>query len=135
MKTHDQLQSIHYSAWVPVEGASAVAAGEWWDAVRVEAGLGIPVVHYFRALSPDRLGPVIADPDMRIPSLYFLIPPGTAADWAAPGSRGLGRNCYVVVPNLCRTAPPGAYWLVRPQYANRHTDPESLRRFLDTAAA
>lgn len=133
MKTDEQRRFIHYAAWVPVDGACAVAAGEWWDAIRIEEPLGITVVRYFRALNPAQLGPVIADPDMRIPSVYFLVPPDTAADWTAPRSQLLGRNSYVVVPNVCRTCPPGPHWLVRPQYAARHTDPACLRCFLDLA--
>ncbi|MFF4508948.1 hypothetical protein [Streptomyces sp. NPDC001401] len=133
MKTDEQQQSVHYSAWAPVEGASAVQAGEWWDAIRIEEALGIAVVHYFRALNPSQLGPVIADPGMAIPSVYFLVPPGTAADWTMPHCRCLGPKSYVVVPNVCRTYPPGPHWIVRPQYAARHTDPAWLRCFLDLA--
>ncbi|WP_405657788.1 hypothetical protein [Streptomyces sp. NBC_00079] len=135
MKVYEHQQPTHYSAWTPPEGACAVAAGNWWDAIRVDEALGITIVRYLRLLSPSRLGPVIADHDMTIPSIYFLTLPGTAAHWTAPHSRALGHNCYIVVPSLGRITPPGPHWLVSPQHSDGHTDPESLRRILDLGLA
>lgn len=133
MKTHRQTDLLHSTAWTPEEGAQAVPAGTWWDAVRVPQDLGVNVVRAFRTFVPARLGPVIADLDMKVPSLYFLTPLGTATDWNVPPSRGLGHHSYIVIPETGTTSPPGPYWLVRPQDATGLTDPHALQRFLNCA--
>ncbi|MGP3769769.1 hypothetical protein ACTWJ8_02960 [Streptomyces sp. SDT5-1] len=134
MKTYRQANLLHSTAWAPEEGAQAIRSGIWWEAVRVPEVLGVNVVRAFRTFSPARLGPVIADLDMKVPSVYFLMPLDTAATWDAPASRGLGHHSYIVVPALATTSPPGPYWLVRPQDVTGLTDPRALLRFLRCAA-
>jgi hypothetical protein len=63
-----------------------VAAGGWWDAVRVPLGLGTDAL---RNLG-DETGAVIRDGFGG--RLYWLIPPGSAADWELPHVRVLGRG-------------------------------------------
>ncbi|WP_425838317.1 hypothetical protein [Streptomyces fractus] len=133
MKAYRQAELLNLDAWVPEQGAQAVPAGTWWDTVRVPEVLGVNVVRAFRTLAPTRLGPVIADLDMKVPSLYFLTPLDTVATWDEPPTRGLGHHSYIVVPDADTTSPPGPYWLIRPQDITVLTDPRALRRFLHCA--
>jgi hypothetical protein len=96
--------------WMPTRHAEVqtLAAGDWWDAVRVPLGLG---VHALRHLE-DETGAVIRDGYGGI--LYWLIPPGSAAHRQLPQVTVLGPGCHVAVPPLHRTTGPGLYWQVPP---------------------
>ncbi|MFH8369210.1 hypothetical protein [Streptomyces sp. NPDC018031] len=118
----------------PTDEATAQAAGEWWDAVRVPADIGA------RAL--DRLGDdsgaVISDGWGRL--LYWLIPPGTAEDWRLPRVQVLGRTAremaYVGVPPAHRQSGPALHWRIPPTTDGRWlTEPEALHTALTGATA
>lgn len=131
MNAAERQLPVHHLEWTPLQDAFPVAAGHWWDAARVEEPLGLAAVRHFRAVSPSLLGPVVADPRMTTPSLYFLTPPGTPPSWRSSRARILSRGSYVVIPHPDRTGPPGPYWLSDPRSANEHTDLLALQRFLD----
>jgi hypothetical protein len=92
-----------------------LAAGDWWDAVRVPLGLG---VHALRHLE-DETGAVIRDGYGGI--LYWLIRPGSAAHWQLPQVTVLGPGCHVAIPPLHRTTGPGLYWQVPPARGRERT--------------
>ena len=103
--------------WMPSRRAEVrtLAAGEWWDAVRVPPGLG---VHALRHLG-DETGAVIRDGYGGI--LYWLISPGSAAHWHLPQVTVLGPGCHVAIPPLHRTTGPGLYWQVPPSQVRETT--------------
>ncbi|MEU0059424.1 hypothetical protein [Streptomyces sp. NPDC006334] len=75
-----------------------VAAGGWWDAVRVPLDLGADALRHLG----DETGAVIADGFSG--RLYWLIPPGSAAGWELPRVRVLGRGRHVAIPPLHRVS-------------------------------
>ncbi|MDT9696514.1 hypothetical protein [Streptomyces sp. P17] len=85
-----------------------VAAGGWWDAVRVPLDLGLDALRY---LGEDT-GAVIRDGFGG--RLYWMIPPGSAAGWNVPQVRVLGRGCHVAIPPLHRVMSPGLCWQIPP---------------------
>ncbi|MFJ8635589.1 hypothetical protein [Streptomyces sp. NPDC093568] len=104
-----------------------VAAGGWWDAVRVPLDLGTDTL---RDLG-DGTGAVIGDGFGG--RLYWLIPPGSAADWELPQVRVLGRGCHVAIPPLHRVTRPGLYWRVSPSRDHEWTNTPRLHSALRTA--
>jgi len=104
------------------------AAGQWWDAVRVPRHIGEAVL---TALG-DTSGAVIEDPASGL--LYWLVPPGSAADWGLPAQSGVqvyGAATYLTVPGPQRTA--GPHWRVPPSPSRCLTPPDPLGELLRTA--
>ncbi|MFJ9179430.1 hypothetical protein [Streptomyces sp. NPDC102360] len=130
MKAYRQTTTIDPTAWTPSTGVQAVPAGTWWDAVRVPEHIGTETVRAFRTYAPSQLGPVIIDLQMRVPSLYFLVPSGIALDWNVPSSRALTHHSFIVVPSTNITSPPGPHWLINPRDTTRLTSPSVLQRFI-----
>ncbi|MDX3611962.1 hypothetical protein [Streptomyces europaeiscabiei] len=81
-----------------------LAAGEHWDAIRVEADVGVRAVRFLEA-SGAPVGPVLHD--LCSSRAYFLTAPGTAGAWRQSGTQALGPGSWVVL------APPGWDWLLR----------------------
>lgn len=106
-----------------------VPAGRWWSAVRVPAALGTLVLE----LLGDRTGAVIEDGYGGI--MYWLVPPGDAADRRLPGGQVLGRGSHVAVPPPSRTSGPGLYWRVPLSHDSYRTDTARLRAALTEATA
>ncbi|MFR0357255.1 hypothetical protein [Streptomyces sediminimaris] len=104
--------------------AQLTAAGRWWDAVRVPLDLGS---HAMRHLG-DETGAVITDGYGRI--LYWLILPGSAADWRLPSVQVLGPGSHVVVPPPHRTTGPGLHWSVPPSRDRECTGAPALHSAL-----
>ncbi|WP_240529759.1 hypothetical protein [Streptomyces mangrovisoli] len=86
--------------------ARALAAGHWWDGIRVPLELGLRTL----GLLGESTGAVVRDGYGAI--LYWLVAPGTAADWNLPEVAVLGRGCHVVFPPPLRVNGPGLYWQV-----------------------
>ncbi len=104
-----------------------VAAGGWWDAVRVPLGLGIDALRHLG----DETGAVIRDGFGE--RLYWLIPPGSAADWDLPRVPVLGRGCHVVIPPIHHVTCPGLCWQVPPSRGHEWTNTPRLHSALRTA--
>ncbi|WP_260463564.1 hypothetical protein [Streptomyces sp. TRM72054] len=104
-----------------------VAAGGWWDAVRVPLGLGIDALRHLG----DETGAVIRDGFGE--RLYWLIPPGSAADWDLPRLRVLGRGCHVVIPPIHHVTCLGLCWQVPPSRGHEWTNTPRLHSALRTA--
>ncbi|MFF2852500.1 hypothetical protein ACFVT5_40320 [Streptomyces sp. NPDC058001] len=117
--------------WMPAgRTVSLRPAGKWWDAVRVPRATGLEALG---RLGGDT-GAVIDDPDGGI--LYWLVPPGQAAQWRMPdGARivVLGDAAHVAVPGPQRTS--GPHWRVPPTRGCALTDPVRLHNALAQAAA
>ncbi|MCC2274781.1 hypothetical protein LKL35_04910 [Streptomyces sp. ET3-23] len=74
----------------------------------------------------------------RTQTRYFvLVPPGTARDWAEPGTQCIGsehRTDYLGVPTPTRREPPGAYWLMpAPDDGRMLCDPANIRLLIGKA--
>ncbi|MGQ4389772.1 hypothetical protein [Streptomyces sp. SAS_270] len=106
-----------------------MAAGEWWDAVRVPLTLGSATL---RDLG-DATGAVIKDGYGDL--LYWLIRPGSAADWRLAQVSVLGPGCHVAVPPLHRVTGPGLYWHVSPSRDREWTSASLLHSALRTAGS
>ncbi|WP_369232638.1 hypothetical protein AB5J56_11735 [Streptomyces sp. R21] len=104
-----------------------VAAGEWWDAVRVPLTLGNKALEHLG----DRTGAVIKDGFGSC--LYWLIRPGTAADWNLAQVKVLGPGSHVAVPPLHRVTGPGLYWQVPPSRDREWTSAALLHTALRTS--
>ncbi|MET7698717.1 hypothetical protein [Streptomyces sp. NPDC005485] len=83
-----------------------MAAGEWWDAVRVPLTLGNTALEHLG----DQTGAVIKDGYGSC--LYWLISPGDPAEWHLAQVKVLGPGSHVAVPPLHRVTGPGLYWQV-----------------------
>lgn len=116
-------------AWLPPHDVSVRSArcGEAFDAVRVSQWIGA----YALELLAGRSRGVIAD--RRSGVLYWLIPPGAAADWDLP-VLVYGSACYAPVPSLAPRGARGVHWLVPPD-GDGLTDPDELRDALAAAVA
>ncbi|MFB7269620.1 hypothetical protein [Streptomyces sp. NPDC056244] len=108
------------------------SAGQWWDAVRAVEDIGRRAIEFLHE-NGAAVGPVILDPGGPEPRLYFLVPPGTSADWEEPGTVPLGQKCHVVVPPAGATEPPGLHWHVLPQGSRSLTASGPLRKALSRA--
>jgi len=104
-----------------------VAAGEWWDAVRVPLALGSGAL---RDLG-DATGAVIDDGYGGL--LYWLIRPGTAAGWNLPQVNVLGSGSHVAVPPIHRLTGPGLHWRVPPSRDREWTSTPLLHSALSAA--
>jgi len=104
-------------------------AGYTWDAIRA------PIVIGNRALQilGHRSGAVLEDPSGR--SMYWFVPPGTAASWALCDTSALGRGVTVVVPPKRKTLPPGPYWRICPSDGALLTNAGGLLAALQDALA
>lgn len=95
--------------WVPASGHALRHAGIHFDAVRIEGFLGEQVAYEIMQFTDLRAGPIVRGAT-GARSMYFLLPPQTAAAYRWPaGVRALSRNdgcaAYVGVPAL-----DGATW-------------------------
>ena len=115
--------------WMRGDGTEAqlLPAGRWWDAVRVPLDLGSQAM---RRLG-DETGSVITDGYGRL--LYWLVRPGSAADWQLPGVQVLGAGCHVAVPPPHRTTGPGPHWRVPPSRGRECTSAPALHSALRDA--
>jgi hypothetical protein len=102
------------------------AAGKTWDAVRVPRFIGLQALNVIQG----QQGAIVMDPRDR--AMYFLVPPGTTADWSLAQSTALGETNYVVLPADDKEIPPGPFWLVPPRRGRLHTDTGALRIALQT---
>ncbi|MFF1265465.1 hypothetical protein ACFVZE_06460 [Streptomyces anulatus] len=97
------------------------AAGQDWDAIRVEAGPGLRALRFLESADAG-VGPVLHDRGSR--RLYFLTPPGSAGAWEREGTRALGRGSWVVL------VPSGwggsVRWVSGPFDGPAFTDPAEL---------
>lgn len=114
---------------LPGRGAEVrtLAAGDWFDAVRVPLDLGLATLR----LLGDDSGAVIRDGFGAI--LYWLIAPGAAAGWRLERVSVLGRGHHVAVPPLHRTQGPGLYWQVPPSRGFECTSAPRLHAALHAA--
>ncbi|MGV9454867.1 hypothetical protein [Streptomyces sp. NPDC003635] len=101
-----------------------VAAGGWWDAVRVPLDLGLGALRHLG----DETGAVIRDNFAG--RLYWMIPPGSAAGWSIPQVRVLGRGCHVAIPPLHRVMCPGLCWQLPPTRDREWTNTPRLHAAL-----
>lgn len=119
--------------WMPIgDDPELCSAGHWWDAIRAVETTGRRAIELLRETGAT-VGPVILDPGGPEPRLYFLVPPGTATDWAEPGTVPLGQKCHVVVPPAGATEPPGLHWHVFPRGPRSLTQGGPLRKALGQA--
>ncbi|MFD7284221.1 hypothetical protein ACFV80_46475 [Streptomyces sp. NPDC059862] len=106
-----------------------LAAGEDWDAIRVEADVGVSAVGFLE-VSGIPVGPVLHD--LCSSRVYFLTRPGTARGWRQPGTCALGPGSWVVL------APPGWHgllrWVSEPTDGPAFTAPDHLTTALAVAA-
>lgn len=104
--------------------------GSLFDVVVTAAGdAARAVVSLMDDVQYDGCGPVIDDPERSW--MCWLVPPGTSAQWA-PNRYGvcLGRPYQIVLPQMTKADPPGAYWL-RPCRGDRLVPPVALRQLLN----
>lgn len=109
--------------WMPAAGTiSVLPAGRWWDAIVVPQQRGLDVLEVLDHETGHTPGPVVWDQNLANPRLYFLVPVGTAADWAVPDTIALSAGTYVGIPGGTTLEPPGAHWLCPPD----PDEPEAL---------
>jgi hypothetical protein len=101
--------------WLPdLHTISVAPAGRWWDAIIVPQSPGLAALRHLDEATRRRPGPVVWDPNLRTPRLYFLTPPGTARTWTWPGTRALGAGGFVGIPHAARIEAPGPHWIAPP---------------------
>jgi hypothetical protein len=99
MALHSYRPQLPRTTWVRgLREPTLVAAGKDWDAIRVEAGIGVRAVRFLEACRTP-VGPVLHDPGNG--QAYFLVPPGDAQRWKQDNTQALGEGSWVVL------APPG----------------------------
>jgi hypothetical protein len=118
------LDALRGPAVQSITGYQIRAAGHGWDAVRVPAARARSVL---LALG-DRSGAVIED--SREPALYWFVASGTTAGWDVPGTRPLGLDQHLVVPDRCRRQGPGPWWRIPPGASALLTDADALLKAL-----
>ncbi|MFI1104653.1 hypothetical protein [Streptomyces melanogenes] len=106
-------------------GIALVPTGEKFDAIRLPA----PIVHAAASSEdPDAVAAFLAE---ALPGggavihdaygvgvwYYALVPPGTYANWRAPGGECLRPGTWLGVPRPDLTARPGPYWALPPHTA------------------
>lgn len=119
-------------SWSPPSGADSQlqAVGVAWDAVRAPAYLGDRAYTHLA----DGQGAVIRDAHRH--DLYWLLPSGAAAGWAAlDGIAAYGPACWLEVPPVGRTRGLGLHWLRSPAPKRLLTDPGQLHAALVRAVA
>lgn len=115
--------------WLPEHGIiRTTEAGGDWDAIAVSTldGLGNRIL----AGLGDQTGPVIEDTWGH--TLYWLVAPGTAATWNAPGSEAFGPSCYIPVP--WQYAAGGLTWKIPVFTDGSFTDTTRLHKVLQAEA-
>ncbi|WP_406469371.1 hypothetical protein OH738_20970 [Streptomyces hirsutus] len=104
------------------------AAGQDWDAIRIEADIGVRAVRFLKAADAP-VGPVLHDQGNG--QTYFLTPPDTARRWQQERTRALGPGSWVVL------APPGwdglLRWVSGPCDGPAFTEAEDLATALAVA--
>ncbi|WP_101255230.1 hypothetical protein [Streptomyces barkulensis] len=106
--------------------------GPAWDVVRLPTGTAHATVRRLRAARAP-LGPVLATPL----GADFLLAPGSADGWSAPGSTRLPDHTLMLLPHPDYTEPlhlGGRSWIVRPT-GTQLTDGPNLRDAYTTARA
>lgn len=121
--------TLEIAPWLPPTGDTMKLeqAGRAWDAVRVPARIGLPVLarlgEHSGAAIHDRTGG----------GIYWLIRPGTADAWDLPQSsvEVRGETSYITVPPVARTAAHHSLrWAVPLTPTCYLTDPELLHAAL-----
>ncbi|WP_432135886.1 hypothetical protein [Streptomyces sp. bgisy154] len=103
----------------PLSATPTVAVDDW-DVIRVPRQLGLAAM----AILGARAGAVVEDP---LPgALYFFVPCGTAAGWAAENTQAIPQGERVPLPPRRRTSGPGPHWRVCPGEDGWLTDPAAL---------
>ncbi|MFG1665059.1 hypothetical protein [Streptomyces sp. Y7] len=131
MTTHSHQSRLPQATWARcLNEPRLFAAGQEWDAIRVEAGMGVRAVRFLEAAGTP-VGPVLHDQGSG--QAYFLTPPGTAQRWRRERTRALGEGSWVVL------APPGwesglLRWVVDPTDGPAHTAVTDLTIALTVAA-
>ncbi|MGP2442462.1 hypothetical protein [Streptomyces sp. JW3] len=99
MVTHSHQNRPPLATWARfLSQPTLFAAGRDWDAIRVEAVIGVRAVRFLEACGTP-VGPVLLDRCNG--QAYFLTPPGTARRWRQGRTLALGDGAWVVL------APPG----------------------------
>ncbi|MEV6796420.1 hypothetical protein AB0M87_31515 [Streptomyces sp. NPDC051320] len=116
--------------WSPPQGPDfeLVGAGYAWDAVRMPCSFGVTIIERLG----ENCGGVIQDGYAH--TLYWLIKPGTADNWAhVPGASVtiLGATSYVAVPPVGRNEGPGLWWNVPLEPLRYLTDADLLGAALE----
>ncbi|MYR29692.1 MULTISPECIES: hypothetical protein [unclassified Streptomyces] len=112
-------------------GTALLPAGRAWDVLVLPGLLGRATLEVLGKLV-ERPGPVLADAGRD--RLGFLVPVGTAAQWAGGGVRCAGRGTWLVMPRPGETA-DGISWIVPPDGSGVLTDVAQLELALHEAAA
>ncbi|EDY44323.2 conserved hypothetical protein [Streptomyces sp. SPB074] len=112
-------------------GIALLPAGRAWDVLVVPGPLGRATLDVLGRLT-ERHGPVLADAARD--HLGFLVPVGTAAQWAGGEVRCMGRGTWLVVPRPGETAEEIS-WIVPPDGSGVLTDAARLELALHEAAA
>ncbi|WP_431037167.1 hypothetical protein ACQYWQ_23165 [Streptomyces sp. P6-2-1] len=112
-------------------GTALLPAGRVWDVLVLPGLLGRATLEILGRLV-ERPGPVLADAGRD--RLGFLVPVGTAAQWAGGGARCAGHGTWLVVPRPGETA-DGISWIVPPDGSGVLTDAARLELALHEAAA
>ena len=131
MTTHSHQSHLPRATWASrLSQPKHLAAGQDWDAIRVEARIGVRVVCFLEA-SGTPVGPVLHDQGSG--QAYFLTPPGTAQRWQQERTHALGEGSWVVL------APPGwegglLRWVSDPTDGPAHTAVGDLAMALSVVA-
>ncbi|MEE1755712.1 hypothetical protein [Streptomyces sp. SP18CS02] len=123
-------------SWVPASGHALRHAGIHFDAVRIGGLLGEEVAYELMAFTDFRAGPIVREATGPC-SLYFLLPPQTAAAYAWPGgARALSRDgrsaAFVGVPALEGMTWP-LDWRSRPTAEVPFVEPDLLHEIVSRA--
>lgn len=114
--------------WLSHTGIVVLPLGRLFDAVKVSTDTG----HEILAAGLD--GPVICDPHPQ--AVYFLVPPGTAAEWPNDSTSAcLGDTAYLTIPVPARVTPPGPYWMQAPDGRGHLVEADALAELLAATAA
>ncbi|MFG3498731.1 hypothetical protein [Streptomyces sp. NPDC047928] len=125
-------------SWVPATGHALLRVGDHFDAVRVVGLLGEDVAYRLMEFTDFRAGPIVREAGGGR-SMYFLLPPRTAAAYAWPdGVTALGAEgrgvAFVGVPAFeGLTWPLG--WRSRPTDEVPFVEPDLLYEMVHHAVA
>jgi hypothetical protein len=111
--------------------SQTVAAGEHWDALRIPATHGLPLLRWLASDPEDRqhLGPVAYS--RRSAMTYWLIPTGTTPEAWPTDCRLLTRGSWIALPGA-GLDPASATWLHQPDNPAQLTGAVWLAAALDT---